>query len=75
VPLPDTFLPAGDINIVENIVEVMFCYLHSYGCLTKLLIPFQIKMEPSKNGKLLSAGFGFVEFDSTGTAVEVCKQL
>ncbi|CAM6084747.1 unnamed protein product [Calypogeia fissa] len=34
-----------------------------------------IKTKPSKNGKVLSMGFGFVEFDSKETAVEVCKQL
>lgn len=35
----------------------------------------KIKMKPAKSGKLLSMGFGFIEFDKPETAKDVCKQF
>lgn len=36
--------------------------------------PFQIKQH-LKNGKNVSMGFGFIEFDSMETATSVCRDL
>lgn len=35
----------------------------------------QIKKKQAKNGKPLSMGFGFVEFDTVDTAKMVCQNL
>ena len=40
-----------------------------------MVLSLQIKKKPSKSGKPLSMGFGFVEFDSMESAKLVCQNL
>ena len=40
-----------------------------------MVLLLQIKKKPSKSGKPLSMGFGFVEFDSMESAKLVCQNL